>query len=49
VPLHHFKVAKKNAVIVSPICKLLVLRYLENEHVRELQFDALRWGMTRGA
>ena len=32
--------------IFSPICKLLVLRYLENEHVREPQFDALRWGMT---
>ncbi len=31
--------------IFSPICKLLVLRYLENEHVREPQFDALRWGM----
>src|SRR5271169_1130274 len=29
--------------ISSPICKLLVLRYLENEHVREPQFDALRW------
>jgi len=27
----------------------LVLQYLENEHVREPQFDALRWGMTRGA
>jgi hypothetical protein len=25
---------------------LLVLRYLENEHVREPQWDALRWGMT---
>ena len=25
------------------ICKLLVLRYLENEHVREPQWDALRW------
>src|SRR4029077_16618547 len=24
------------------ICKLLVLRYLENEHVREPQLDALR-------
>ena len=35
--------------IFSPICKLLVLRYLENEHVREPQFDALRWSMTRGA
>jgi hypothetical protein len=35
--------------IFSPICKLLVLRYLENEHVRGPQFDALRWGMTRGA
>src|ERR1700693_3610915 len=35
--------------IFSPICKLLVLRYLENEHVREPQFDALRWGMTCGA
>src|SRR5258708_3796547 len=35
--------------IFSPICKLLVLRYLENELVREPQFDALRWGMTRGA
>ena len=35
--------------IFSPICKLLVLRYLENEHVREPQIDALRWGMTRGA
>src|ERR1700747_3617146 len=34
--------------IFSPICKLLVLRYLENEHVREPQFDALRWGMTCG-
>jgi len=22
------------------------LRYLENEHVREPQIDALRWGMT---
>jgi hypothetical protein len=29
--------------IFSPIRKLLVLRYLENEHVREPQFDALRW------
>jgi hypothetical protein len=27
--------------IFSPICKLLVLRYLENEHVREPQSDAL--------
>jgi len=35
--------------IFSPTCKLLVLRYLENEHVREPQFDALRWGMTCGA
>ena len=35
--------------IFSPICKLLVLRYLENEHVREPQFDTLRWGMTCGA
>src|SRR6266404_5750985 len=35
--------------IFSPICKLLVLRYLENEHAREPQFDALRWGMTCGA
>ena len=35
--------------IFSPICKLLVLRYLENEHVREPQFDALRWSMTCGA
>jgi hypothetical protein len=35
--------------IFSPICKLLVLQYLENERVREPQFDALRWGMTCGA
>ena len=35
--------------IFSLICKLLVLRYLENEHVREPQFDPLRWGMTYGA
>src|SRR3979490_1853546 len=35
--------------IFSPICKLLVLRYLEKEHVREPQFDTLRRGMTRGA
>ena len=28
--------------IFSSICKLLVLRYLENEHVRGRQFDALR-------
>src|ERR1700730_16664273 len=35
--------------IFSPICKLLVLRYLENEYVREPQFDTLCWGMTRGA
>jgi len=28
--------------IFSLICKLLVLRYLENEHVREPQLDALR-------
>jgi hypothetical protein len=35
--------------IFSSISKLLVLRYLENEHVREPQFDALRWGMTCGA
>src|SRR5580693_1156237 len=28
--------------IFSLICKLLVLRYLENEHVREPQSDALR-------
>ncbi len=35
--------------ILSPICKLLVLRYLENEHVRQPQFDTLRRGMTRGA
>jgi hypothetical protein len=34
--------------IFLPICKLLVLRYLGNEHVREPQFDALRWGMTCG-
>jgi hypothetical protein len=34
--------------IFSPICKVLVLRYLENEHGREPQFDALRWGMTCG-
>ena len=34
--------------IFSLICKLLVLRYLENEHVREPQFDALRWSMTCG-
>jgi hypothetical protein len=27
----------------------LVLQYLENEHVREPQFDTLRWGMTCGA
>jgi hypothetical protein len=33
--------------ILSSICKLLVLRYLENEHVREPPFDALRWGMSR--
>src|ERR1700730_10916514 len=33
----------------SPICKLLGLRYLENEHVQEPQFDTLRWGMTCGA
>src|SRR5258708_20547470 len=32
--------------IFSATCKLLVLRYLENELVREPQFDALRWGMT---
>jgi hypothetical protein len=30
--------------IFSPIRKLLVLQYLENRHVREPQFDALRWG-----
>jgi hypothetical protein len=30
--------------IFSPICKLLVLRYLENEHVREPQFDAFTLG-----
>ena len=35
--------------IFSPICKLLVLRYLENEHVREPQFDTLRWGIMCGA
>jgi hypothetical protein len=35
--------------IFSPICKLLVLRYLENELAREPQFDALRWSMTCGA
>jgi hypothetical protein len=35
--------------IFSPICKLLALRYLENERVREAQFDPLRWGMTCGA
>src|SRR5882762_5680935 len=35
--------------IFSPTCKLLVLRHLENEHVREPQFDALRGGMTCGA
>ncbi len=35
--------------IFSLICKLLVLRYLENGHVRELQFGALRWGIARGA
>jgi hypothetical protein len=35
--------------IFSLICKLLVLQYLENERVREPQFDALRWGMTCGA
>jgi hypothetical protein len=35
--------------IFSPICKLLVLACLENEQVRELLFDALRWSMTRGA
>jgi hypothetical protein len=35
--------------IFLPICKLLVLRYLENEPVRKPQFDALRWGMTCGA
>jgi hypothetical protein len=35
--------------IFSPICKLLVLGYLENEQVRETQFDTLRWGLTRGA
>ena len=34
--------------IFSPICELLVLRYLEDGHVREPQFDALRWGMTCG-
>ena len=27
-----------------PICKILVLQYLENGHVREPQFDALRPG-----
>src|SRR5882724_7233982 len=35
--------------IFSSIRKLLVLRYLENERVREPQFDTLRWGMTCGA
>jgi len=35
--------------ISSSICKLLVLRYLEDKHVRELQFDALRWGMMCAA
>jgi hypothetical protein len=34
--------------IFPPICKLLVLQYLENERVREPQFDALRWGLTCG-
>src|SRR5260370_39828142 len=34
--------------IFSPICKILVLRYLENEQLREPQFDALRCGMTCG-
>jgi len=35
--------------IISRVCKLLVLGYLGNKHVREAQFDTLRWGMTRGA
>jgi hypothetical protein len=35
--------------IFSLICKLLVLRYLENGQGREPQFAALRWGMTCGA
>ena len=35
--------------ILSPICKLLVLWYLENEPTRKPQFAALRWGMTCGA
>jgi len=35
--------------IFSPIRKLLVLQYLENKHVREPQFDALRGGITCGA
>jgi hypothetical protein len=34
--------------IFSPICKLLALLYLENERVREPQFDPLRSVETRG-
>src|SRR2546427_1843724 len=34
--------------VFSLICKLLVLRYLENEHVGEPQSDTLRWALTSG-